>query len=305
MTCLSILLICALCFTGCDKADGGNGSKGSDTTKNEAGSRGSTLNVLKWDAPGNEVNANELATIDYSNASEGYICVKYTGSNSKVKLQITTPGQTTYTFSMHEGYQAFPLTDGSGSYHIAVFENVSGDQYSTAIAADVVADIKNEFGAFLYPNQYVDFSNSTKCISLSEELAKSANSDLEVVEKVYDYLLDNFSYDYDKANTVESGYLPDVDATLSAKKGICFDYAAVMATMLRVQQIPTRLEVGYVGDVYHAWISIYTDETGWINGLIEFNGKKWEMMDPTFASTSKTPEKFVPTTGKYLLKYVY
>lgn len=43
--------------------------------------------------------------------------------------------------------------------------------------------------------------------------------------------------------------------------------------MLRSQRIPTRLEVGYMGDVYHAWISIYTKETGWVNGIIEFDGK--------------------------------
>ena len=81
LTCLSILLICALCFTGCDKADGGSGSKGSDTTKNEAGSRGSTLNVLKWDAPGNEVNANELTA---------EITKEY-GENYEVKLNKKIP----------------------------------------------------------------------------------------------------------------------------------------------------------------------------------------------------------------------
>lgn len=78
-----------------------------------------------------------------------------------------------------------------------------------------------------------------------------------------------------------------------------------MAAMLRVQSIPTRLEVGYVGDVYHAWISVYVQDTGWINGIIQFDGTDWEMLDPTFAYTSKKPESFLPDSGDYLSKYVY
>ena len=37
---------------------------------------------------------------------------------------------------------------------------------------------------------------------------------------------------------VKSGYLPDVDKVFTENTGICFDYAAVMATMLRTQAIP-------------------------------------------------------------------
>ena len=78
-----------------------------------------------------------------------------------------------------------------------------------------------------------------------------------------------------------------------------------MATMLRSQNIPTRLEVGYMGDVYHAWISTYIKDVGWINGIIEFNGKSWNLMDPTFASTSNSPTNFITENSKYITKYVY
>lgn len=75
------------------------------------------------------------------------------------------------------------------------------------------------------------------------------------------------------------------------------------AAMLRSQRIPTRLEVGYMGDVYHAWISIYTKETGWVNGIIEFDGKNWELMDPTFASSSKSPKNFTSENSKYTTNF--
>ena len=54
--------------------------------------------------------------------------------------------------------------------------------------------------------------------------------------------------------------------------------------MLRSQNIPAKLEIGYAGEIYHAWISVYTDETGWIDRLIEFSQGGWTRMDPTFAS---------------------
>ena len=53
------------------------------------------------------------------------------------------------------------------------------------------------------------------------------------------------------------------------------------------------LEVGYAGEEYHAWISTYIKDKGWINGIIEFDGTSWNMLDPTFASTSDSPKKFI------------
>ena len=118
-------------------------------------------------------------------------------------------------------------------------------------------------------------------------------------------MIRNFTYDYDKAASVKSGYLPVVDEVFQSNTGICFDYAAVMASMLRTQNIPTRLEVGYVGEEYHAWISTYIKDVGWVNGIIEFDGSNWNLLDPTFASTSKSPTNFITEDSKYLTKYVY
>ena len=83
---------------------------------------------------------------------------------------------------------------------------------------------------------------------------------------------------------MESGYLPDLDEVLASGKGICFDYAALMAGMLRSQDIPCKLVVGYADTAYHAWISVWSPETGWIDGAIFFDGVAWQRMDPTFVS---------------------
>ena len=108
----------------------------------------------------------------------------------------------------------------------------------------------------------------TISISLSvlkgTELAKECCSDLDVIENIYYFVTQTITYDEEKAQSVTYGYIPNPDETLSLGKGICFDYASLMTAMLRSQQIPTRLEVGYAGEVYHAWISCYVDEIGWV-----------------------------------------
>ena len=306
---LPILLCMSLVFCSCgaeNKQSGGNSAtKQSESSQDTKGSRDNTPVVLTGQADGTVTYGSEGVTIDASHISEGYIMVSYTGTNEKVKLQITGPDEVVYTYNLHGDYETFPLTAGSGSYTVGVFENIEGTSYSTLFTQTIDVKIDDEFGPYLYANQYVNFNGDSKVVEKAEELSKPCNDDLEVIEQVYNYMISNFTYDYDKAESVQSGYLPDVDEVFEAQTGICFDYAAVMAAMLRSQRIPTRLEVGYAGDVYHAWISTYIEEQGWVNGIIQFDGKNWELMDPTFASTSSKPKDFITNTDEYITKFVY
>ena len=80
-----------------------------------------------------------------------------------------------------------------------------------------------------------------------------------------------------------------------------------MSAMLRSQRIPTKLEVGYSGDVYHAWISCYVDEIGWVDNIIEFDGKNWSIMDPTLAANNSASDvkKYAGNGKNYVTKYTY
>ena len=78
--------------------------------------------------------------------------------------------------------------------------------------------------------------------------------------------------------------------------------------MLRSQQIPTRLEVGYAGTAYHAWISVHITDIGWLNGIIEFDGTSWKMVDPTLGASNKGDKeikRFIGDGSHYTTKYVY
>lgn len=273
---------------------------------NVAGTRDNTPVCYVPTASGITVYSNALAEIDASNSSDGYIMVNYKGTNPKVKLQMTGSNGVTYTYNLHGGYETFPLSAGSGAYKVAVYENVSGNQYATAMSQTIEANITNTFGPYLYPNQYVDFNASSQVVAKAQQLAESCSTDLDVVTKIYNYVT-TITYDHSKANTVQSGYVPDVDAILQSGTGICLDYAAVMASMLRSQNIPTRLEVGYAGSAYHAWISTYITDIGWVNGMIEFDGTTWSLMDPTFAANSSESalKNFIGNGSNYKTKYIY
>lgn len=262
------------------------------------------------EASGTLVQKTDKAVIDYSNTADGYIMVKYTGSTTvKLKAQVTGPSAVTYTYDLTAGkWAVFSLSDGSGSYKATVFQNVSGTKYATVTSVTFTVSLKNEFAPFLLPNQYVDYSNATKTVAKAKELIGGDTATLDQVQAVYDYVVNNLTYDKEKAATVKSGYLPVLDTVLAQKKGICFDYAALMAGMLRSQNIPCKLVVGYAGTVYHAWINVYSEETGWVNGAIYFDGVSWKLMDPTFASSGKQSKEIMSYIGDgthYTAKYVY
>ncbi len=251
--------------------------------------------------------ANHHAIIDYSHSEQGYVMVRYLGENDKVRLQIAHGSDDPYTYVLDPGggYAVFPLSMGDGRYTVNVFENIAGSRYAQVCGATIAVQLADEFAPFLLPNQYVDYRADSKAVSLGAELAAGAYDDLDVVKNVYKYIIGHISYDERRAADVPAGYLPVVDAVLEGGKGICFDYAALTAAMLRSQRIPTRLVIGYSDDVYHAWISVYLKDKGWVNNIIEFKGNEWVRMDPTFDANHALLDRYIGGGSDYHAMYYY
>jgi hypothetical protein len=262
-------------------------------------------------APGTNAESNNKAVIDFSNMRDGYVMVKYIPQTTKsIRVMIKGPTGAQYQYNLKPGgvFEVFPLSDGNGQYSIGVFEQVEGTKYATVISKNITVTLADEFAPFIRPNQYVNYTKDSQTVIKAAELVRTANTFADKVSVIYNFVINNLTYDKDKARTVQSGYLPDIDAVLKAGKGICFDYAAVMAAMLRSQNIPTKLVVGYTGEVLHAWIDVYSVETGWVNGVIQFDGKSWKLMDPTFASSgnqSAEVMKFIGDGKNYTVKFIY
>lgn len=300
-------------FTGCGgKAPALDTAAGTTdkTEKKDAGKkRESIRQILLPTADGTVVYGTEAISIDASNTSEGYIMVQYAGSADKVKMQITIPDGTQYTYNLAGGgaYEAFPLSGGDGAYHIEILEHAYDDMYALAFAQDIDAALNDGFRPFLYPNQYAWYTQESEAAGRAASLSDESSDDLDFVEKVYRYVIQNITYDKELAADIPAGYIPDVDDTLRTGTGICFDYASLMTAMLRSQGIPTKLEVGYSGEAYHAWIDVYLKESGWVDKIIKFDGESWTLMDPTLAAGNNRSSvgEYIGDGSNYTIKYSY
>ena len=279
----------------------------SSGTKSEEPPVYSPLQVLVPEAPGKEILGSSPLTLDISNITQGYLTAVSDSQDQKMNVQLTDENGTVYSYFISPGESAvIPFSSGSGNYQICCYQQIDGTQYAALFANTLEVSLENEFRPFLYPNQYVNFSPESEASKLALSMVSEDTSDVDALQAIYDYITENLTYDYDLADTVESGYLPDVDATLESKKGICFDYAALTAAMLRSRDIPCKLQIGYSGTVKHAWVSVYIRSKGWVDKAVEFSGDSWSRMDPTFDSNSddeETIQQYIGNDDNYIVQF--
>lgn len=296
-------LIILFLLTGCSKQDQDNSSE--YPTEYEVSPSPTIEQLHLPESPGEQVvqDASGYVQIDYSNTSQGYIQAKLLREPEKrMRLSISKDGvgNIAYDFTKVGEYETFPFDQGSGTYLIKVLENKSGKTYAITLSMNVEVQLENEQIAFLYPNQIIDYTADSKAIQKAFELTKKDDTVLKRIATLYNYVVDNITYDSDKAEEVQDIYvLPIIDETLESGTGICFDYAALLTAMLRSQNIPTRLITGNTTIEYHAWIEVYIEGKGWINPEILLNSKEWSRMDPTFDSSD------VDYQDEYENKYYY
>ena len=244
--------------------------------------------------------------LDLSALEEGYVAVA-ANSDKRLKFQVKKDDLTyNYDLSSDGTPSVFPLQSGDGIYLFRGMENTSGNKYAELYSESADVVIAEPFSPFLRPSDYVPFSADSACVKRAMELAEDAPDTLSVVTAIYSFICSTVVYDYDKAATVQSGYLPDPDETMTSGKGICFDYAALAAAMLRSQGIPTKMVFGYVSpnDLYHAWNMFYTEETGWVTVSYEVKGPDWNRLDLTF-SAGGGDANFIGNGSNYTDLYFY
>lgn len=248
--------------------------------------------ALTTAAYGADIYKGSKSEIDASNVNDGYVKVRYLKETTKKLKVIIENSSVQYTYDLNNKgeFDTYPLQMGDGSYKIKVFENIDGNKYASKQTVTVNVKLVNQNAPYLISSQMINFNDESEVVKKAQELTKDKTTDIEKIDAIYDYVISNITYDNEKARTVKSGYLPVVDDILKSNKGICYDYSSVLASMLRSQNIPTKLVTGYAShlSVYHAWNEVYTEETGWIKlNEMYFDGLQWRMMDSTIASSAK------------------
>lgn len=232
---------------------------------------------------------------DTRRVDTGSVGTRYTPVEEKrVKTRVQN-GDKKYDYDLfgREDFEYFPLQLGNGNYQVSVFENVTGTRYRQVKAKSFKADIKNPLDVFLASVQTVNWDSEMEPIKKAAELTKGVKTNKEKINAIYNFVVDYFSYDYDKLNNVPTTYVPDIEEIYELKKGICYDYSAVFAAMLRSQGIPTKLIKGYTDLVegYHAWNEVYLADED-----------RWMVVDTTYDSCLKKKNKKV-TMEKDSKKY--
>ena len=248
----------------------------------------------------------ERVMLDLSAVSDGVVAVS-AQSDKRLKFQVVK-GEETYSYNLaSDGTPSiFPLQCGDGEYRFRVMENVVDKKYAELFSRTVDVKLSDPFAPFLRPSDYVNFNADSACVKKAAELAKTAGTPLGLVAAVYGFVCQTVRYDEELARTVKSGYLPVPDRTMLSGKGICFDYAALAASMLRSQGIPTRMVFGYVApdQLYHAWNMFYTEETGWVTVSFEVSANSWVRLDLTFAANG-ADSQFIGDGSNYADVYSY
>ena len=245
------------------------------------------------------------AYIDLSNVSKGYVAVSAV-SDARLKFQVITDVTYNYDLSNDGEVSIFPLQSGNGEYQFRVMENVTENRYAIMFDVSQKVTLEDEFQPFIRPSDYVSYTRDSECVKLASSFAQESTDVFDLIHKVYDYVCANVKYDKKKAETVQSGYLPDPDETLSTGKGICFDYASLTAAMLRSQGIPVKVIFGHVSpnNLYHAWNMFYTEEAGWVTVEFKVDQQTWTRMDLTFMANGSNL-KFIGDGSNYADVYEY
>ena len=223
---------------------------------------------------------------DNSRVPDGSVGARYIpAAEKRVKTRVQRDkGKYDYDLFGRDTFEYFPLQLGNGDYKVTIYENIEGTRYRVAKSQNIKANLENPLKVFLASIQTVNWNQDMKTIKKAEEITKGLKTDREKIDAIYRFVVDNFSYDYDKIKNVPSTHVPDIDEILKAGKGICYDYSAVFAAMLRSQGIPCKLIKGYTTYVkgYHAWNEVYLA-----------GEDRWMVVDTTYDSVLRKAKKTV------------
>ena len=217
-------------------------------------SAGADSSAAIWPVQTGVSNSSGKLLVDANGASNGYFFAAVSSStNHRLKLRVLKDGTTlTYDLNTDAAFELFPLQLGDGYYEVVLYENVSGKKYSQEGSVGLYVTLSRSDAAFLVPNQYVNYTQSSECVAMANSLC-AGKSDKEAFDAVCKFMKTSFVYDFIKAINIKPGMLPDIDGSYSKKMGVCQDLSAIMVAMLRTQGIPSRLIIGYADSQYHAW----------------------------------------------------
>jgi len=243
--------------------------------------------------------ATATVAFDKEHLSKGIIGVKYTSNTEKKTRVLIQHGEQRYQYNIRSSnsFVYFPLQLGNGEYKVGVFENIEGTRFA-AVASEIVnVRLDDSARVFLNSIQIVEWSDRMNTVSVARELTRNKTTEKEKIEVVYQYMVQQFRYDFDKLGNLQYDYIPVIDDVVKKRLGICYDYSAVFASMLRSLGIKCKLVMGYTPNVreFHAWNEVFMDG-------------RWVVVDTTFDSqmfAANVRASFEKPRSDYTMSFEY
>lgn len=241
-----------------------------------------------------QVALGKSSSINMENLDRGFIKVNYEAKEAADMKLMITKGVSSYTYSV-DSKSNYTLQLGNGDYTVSVLKQVEGSKYRVLEQEKISLNLSDTKDVFLQSTQIVNWNSKMKAIKKAESLVKNKKSEMDKIKEIYQYVIKNISYDNKKAKNIKGEYLPSIEDTYFSNSGICYDYAALTAGMLRSIGIPTKLVMGYKSDVneYHAWNEVYLSDK-----------KQWVIIDTTYDASSKNPE-MIKNAKEYTVNKIY
>lgn len=187
------------------------------------------------------------------------------GSTSYKSVKAIVEKEDEYIYNLVSEIEYLPLQMGSGEYKVSLLGSNDGRRFRSLTSKTFDVELK-ENAVYLSSSQTVNWDDESDVAVQAQALTLDLETDEEKLLAIHTYIVENVRYDYVKAQSLPKGYIPSPEATMEEGKGICYDFAALLGSMMRAVEVPTKLVKGYSSytPVYHAWNEVLIGEEWWV-----------------------------------------
>ncbi len=211
-----------------------------------------------------------------------------------VRTEIALPPQTNYQNVLISAFSEEPVNvdrDGDGNW-IAEYRLLP-QQKKSILVKGIIEILSQPREESLTNKQLKEYTTSKKYWDLGNKKTQADLKDLKSAEDIYNYVQKTLQYDYKKIAT-DNLRLGGAGALSNPKNSVCLEFTDLFVALAREKGIPARSVEGFaftqnaklrpislVNDILHAWPEYYDKTT-----------KRWIMVDPTWANTTKGMDYF-------------
>lgn len=218
---------------------------------------------------------------------EGEMPVEGTSGLERVWFCVRGPNGELETYPAGVNERRFqlsiPLRFGPGDYTIWAGDNATSFDGSIRFKATnkLEEDIR-----YSSPSAYID-SNNQDVVALANQLAKPEASEMKKLQAIYGWVTKNITYDYQAYLSGQSQLTP-ASETINSKKGVCTNYAFVVAALSRASGLQARVVYGDAKNS-NRWSS---QKHAWNEVMV---GGRWVAVDATWDAGYIGNGSFVPS----------